>query len=194
MNVFEAMTTLSLTTDFKKDIVDEKMIGLILHSATYAPSAGNLQEWEFIVVEDDEKRELLAKAANDLKHLKDAPTVIAICSDVRKAALKYGKRGEIVYALEDAGGCAAFMAAAANAIGLGVDIVRSFDEETVKGILNLPDNLRPVILMPVGWPKGVRESKKVNKFEHVTHVNRYGQKIEIEFKPILDIIAEKLKK
>jgi nitroreductase len=194
MNIFEAMTTMTTTTEFKKDIVDEKMIGLILHSGTYAPSAGNLQEWEFIVVEDDDKRAQLAKAANDLKHLKDAPTVIAICADVRKAALKYGKRGEVMYAVEDAGACAAFMAAAANAIGLGFDLVRSFDEETVKAILSLPDNLRPVILMPVGWPKGVREGKKVNKFENVTHVNKYGQKIEIEFKPILDIIAEKLKK
>lgn len=194
MNIFEAMTTWNTTTDFTEDMVDEKMIGLILNSGTNAPSAGNLQEWEFVVVEDDDKREQLAKAANDLKHLKDAPTVIAICADVRKAALKYGKRGETVYAVEDAGACAAFMALAANAIGLGFDIVRSFDEDEVKSILNLPDNMRPMILMPVGWTKGMKEERKVNKFENVTHVNRYGQKIHIEFKPVFDIIEEKLRK
>lgn len=194
MNIFEAITTLGYTTEFKKDIVDEKMVGLILYSGTHAPTAGNLQEWEFIVVEEDDKRALLSKAANDLKHLKDAPTVIVICADVRKAALKYGKRGEILYAVEDAGACAAYMAAAANAMDLGFDIVRSFDEDEVRTALNLPDNLRPIILFPVGYSKGAREARKVNPFEHVTHVNKYGQKIEIEFKPILDVVAEKLKK
>ncbi len=190
MNIFQAITTINVTRDFHRDTVDEKMIGLILHMGTYAPTAGNLQEWEFIVVEDDERKATLSAAALDLRHIKIAPAVIVICADVRKAALKYGKRGEIVYALEDVGGCAAFMAAAANSLGLGFDIVKSFDEEMVRHALNLPDNMRPLVLMPIGKPKGKREDTKINPFENVTHVNRYGQKIEIDFDPVFHAITD----
>jgi len=194
MNVFEAITSLNITKDFHKGVVDEKEIGLILHIGTYAPTAGNLQEWEFVVVEDDEKKALLASAALDLRHVKIAPAVIVICADVRKAALKYGKRGELVYAAEDAGACAAFMGVAANALGLGFDLVKAFDEDEVRKVLNLPDNLRPMIMMPIGKPKGDREDRKVNPFENVTHVNRYDQKIDIDFEPIWHAVMDKPKK
>lgn len=194
MNVFEGITSLVLTKDFQKDTVDEKMIGLILHIGTYAPSAGNLQEWEFVVVEDGDKKAALSSAALDLRHLKIAPSVIVICADVRKVALKYGKRGELVYAAEDAGACGAFMGIAANALGLGFDLVRSFDEDEVRNVLNLPDNLRPMVLMPVGYPKGEKEDRKVNPFENITHVNRWGQKIDIEFEPIWHAVMDKEKK
>ena len=194
MNVFEAITSLTTTKDFQKEVVDEKMIGVILHIGTYAPSAGNLQEWEFVVVEDDDKKAALSSAALDLRHVKVAPAVIVICADIRKAALKYGKRGELLYAAEDAGACAAFMGIAANALGLGFDLVKGFDEDEVRRVLNLPDNLRPLVLMPIGHPKGEREDRKVNPFENVTHVNRYDQKIEIDFEPIFHAIMDKQKK
>lgn len=194
MNVFEAITSITMTKDFQKDAVDEKMIGLILHIGTYAPSAGNLEEWEFVVVEDDGGKKALSAAALDLRHVRKAPAVIVICADVRKAALKYGKRGELVYAPEDAGACAAFMGVAANALGLGFDLVKGFDEEEVRNALNLPENLRPMVLMPVGYPKGDREDVKVNPFENVTHVNRYGQKIDIDFDPIWHEVHKEKKK
>ncbi len=191
MNAFEAITSLNITKDFQKDVVDEKMIGLILHIGTYAPTAGNLQEWEFVVVEEDERRAALAEAALDLRYLKTAPAVIVICADLQKAALKYGKRGELVYAAEDAGACAAFMGIAANVLGLGFDLVRGFDEDGVRNALNLPENLRPMVLMPIGYPKGAKEDRKINPFENVTHVNRYGQKIDIDFEPIFHAVMDK---
>lgn len=194
MNVFEAITTLTLEKDFQKDVVDEKIIGLILHIGTYAPSAGNLQEWEFVVVEDDAKKAALSAAALDLRHVKIAPAVIIICADVRKAALKYGKRGELVYATGDATACATFMGIAANALGIGFDLVRGFDEDEVRKILNLPDNLRPMVIMPIGRPKGTREDRKINPFENITYVDRYGQKIDIDFDPVYHIVMDKEKK
>lgn len=194
MNVFEAITSLTLERDFHKDTIDEKVIGLILHIGTYAPSAGNLQEWEFVVVEDDEGKAALSEAALELRHVKIAPAVIVICADVRKAALKYGKRGELVYAPEDVGACAAFMAIAANALEVGVDIIKGFDEDHVRSALNLPENLRPMIIMPIGKPKGPREDRKINPFENVTHVNRYGHKIDIDFEPIWHAVMDKDKK
>ena len=170
------------------------MIGLILYIGTHAPSAGNLQEWEFVVVEEDDKKAALSAAALDLMHLKVAPAIIVICADVRKAALKYGKRGELVYAIEDASACATLMGLAANALGLGFDFVKGFDEDEVRNILNLPENLRPLILMPVGYSRGQKEERKINPFENITHVNSYDQKIDIDFEPVYNMIMDRVKK
>ncbi|MBI3393452.1 MAG: nitroreductase family protein, partial [Nitrospirae bacterium] len=41
---------------------------------------------------------------------------------------------------------------AAHARGLGGVWVGSFDEEPVRALLDIPDDLRPVALVPVGWP------------------------------------------
>jgi len=190
MNVFEAATSLVLTTDFHKKPVDEKIIGLILHTGTHAPTAGNLQEWAFVVVEDEERKVELSNAAMGLRHIRTAPSVIVICADVRKAALKYGKRGEILYAAEDIGGCAAYMALAAHALDVGFDLIKGFDEEEVRGALNLPENVRPLVLMPIGHPKGKKEDRRINPFENVTHVNRWNQKIDIEFDPIFHALMD----
>ena len=194
MNIFEAISTISYTREFHKDPVDEKEIGLILHMGSHAPSAGELQEWEFIVVEDQKKKDNIAEACFGAKHVKTAPALIVVCADVRKAALKYGKRGEMLYAAEDVGGCVAYMAVAANAIGVGFDIIKGFDEEDIKLELNMPENIRPIVVMPLGYPLGHRKDRPINPFENVTYVNRYDNKIHVEFQPVLDMIEKKLGK
>jgi nitroreductase len=193
MNVFQALHSMSPTTEFLDKPVDERMIGLILHSATRAISAGNMQEWDFIVVEDDKTKEDLSRAALNLLHIKDAPSIIAVCVNLSKAASKYGKRGEVVYSVEDGAAATQIVAIAATALGLGYDIVRAFDEEQVKGYLNLPDDIRPVAIVPIGFPKHeIRQESKVN-FEDLTHVNRYGNKIAVTFEPIITALEKNVK-
>lgn len=188
MNVFQALHSMRATSEFLDKPVDEKMIGLILHSATRALSAGNLQEWEFVVVEDTKTKEELSKAALGLRQIMKSPSTIVVCVDLEKVARKYGKRGELVYAAEDGAFATQVIAIAATAIGLGFDLIRAFDEEEVKGILNLPDNIRPVSIMPIGYPAHELEQESRNSFENITHVDRYGNKIEVTFEPVLNAL------
>jgi nitroreductase len=193
MNVFDAISKIRIVRKFQKKDVDDNIVGLLLHSATHALSAGNLQEWEFIVVKDEDVKKKLASAALKLEHVYTAPIDIVVCADIAKAALKYGKRGEVVYAVEDAAQAAILLIVAANALGLGTDLVRAFDEEEIKGILNLPDNIRPIAIIPIGYPAEEGEVNIKIPFENITHVNRYGNKIEIEFTPIREQLESVLK-
>lgn len=194
MNIFEAAANLRITRRFLDKPIDEKVIGLMLYTATNALSAGNIQEWEFIVVNDGEMKSKLSQASLDLKHIKTAPLDIVVCVDIGKAALKYGKRGEIVYAVGDGAAAATLLMLAANALNLGYDYIRSFEEEEVKGILNLPDNVRPVAIIPIGYPAETGEYAKKNPFENITHVNSFNNKIVIEFGPILNKLENLVKK
>src|SRR3989442_3375315 len=152
MNVFQAISNTRIVRKYQDKEVDDRIVGLLLYMATYPLSEGNLQPWEFIVVEDPERKKSVANAALKLEHVARAPLCIVVCADVQKAALKYGKRGELVYAVEDAIQAAQMILMTANAVGLGGDLIRAFLEDELKGTLNLPDNVRPVAIVTLGYP------------------------------------------
>jgi nitroreductase len=194
MNVFQCIFKRRSIRRFKKEEVNDKLIGLMLYAATHAPSAGNTQEWEFIVVRDEKQKNKLAVAALHQNFIAEAPIVIVVCADLEKIGLKYGKRGEFLYFAQDTATAVQNILLSAHALGLGSCWVGAFDEEHVKEILKLPENLRPVAILPVGYPAEEPEMPERIPFENLTSLDFYGKKYEVEFKPILDYLERFLKK
>lgn len=174
--------------------------------ATMAPSAGNTQEWNFIVVKDEEIKKKLAKAALDQDFIAEAPVVIVVCADLEKISLRYGKRGELLYSIQDTALAIQNILLSAHALGLGSCFVGAFDEERVKSILELPDNLRPLAILPIGYPAEQPEKPRRINFENLTWLNKYGRKLDLALavqpgqvkvdfpKPIGNIIEDIIKK
>lgn len=184
MNVFEAVSSLRIVRKYQEKEVDEKVVGLILHMANYVLSSGNLQPWEFVVVDDAEEKKKLGIAALKLEHVAKAPLCIVLGVDIKKVGMKYGTRGEVLYAVEDGAQAAAIIAIIANALGLGCDIVRAFDEIEVSGTVNFPDSVRPIAIITLGYPAEEGEVPQRAEFEDRTHVNLYGNKIHGGFEPL----------
>ena len=182
------------TTKFSEKKVDDKLIGVILASATSAHSAGNVQEWEFIVVKDKEVKKRLGEAAFHQKFVELAPVVIVVCANLGKIAPKYFERGEKLYAIQDTAFASLLIAIAARALGLGCYLVQAFDEEEVRSILELPDDVRPMMIIPLGYPAEEPEIKEKIPFENLTWINKYGKKYEFERMPILDYLRKFLRK
>jgi len=179
---------------FEKKEVDDKLIGLMLYAATHAPSAGNTQEWEFVVVKDSEQKKKIAIAALHQTLIKDAPVVIVVCADLEKISLRYGKRGEELYFAQDTAAAIQNILLSAHALDLGSAWIGAFDEEHVKEILKLPENLRPVAILSIGYPAEEPEMPKRIPFENLTSLDFYGKKYEIEFEPIAEYLKKALKK
>jgi|YelNatPaOPRAMG01_1025707.scaffolds.fasta_scaffold10481_2 nitroreductase len=194
MNIFEAIFGRRSVRKFKKEEIDERLIGLMLFCATQAPSAGNTQDWVFIVVKDEEIKRKLAKAALDQDFIAEAPVVIVACSDLKKISLRYEERGERLYSAQDVAAATQNLMLAAYALGLGSCWVGAFDEEEVKFILELPENIRPLVIIPVGYPDEKPEAPPRIPFENLTYLNKFGGKYEIEFKPLESYLREALKK
>lgn len=206
MNIFKTIIERRSIRKFEKKEVDDKLIGVILYMATMAPSAGNTQEWNFIVVKDGEIKKKLAKAALDQDFIAEAPVVIVVCADLEKISLRYGKRGELLYSVQDTSLAIQNILLSAHALGLGSCFVGSFDEERVKSILELSDNLRPLAILPIGYPAEQPEKPKRINFENLTWLNKYGRKLELALaiqpgqvkvdfpKPIGNIMEDKIKK
>src|SRR5438093_12798717 len=173
MELFNALLSWGNVKKFEEKEVDEKAIGVILYCATHAPSAGNAQEWEFIVIKDQKIKDKISKAAWDQNFLKDAPVIIATCADTEKMEMKYEERGNL-YSIQNASFATMNMLLACFGLGLGSCLVQSFEEDKLKKILNLRKNMKLMSLIALGY--SAEEPEKLSKipFENITFVDYLG--------------------
>lgn len=132
---------------FKEDKVEQEKIDIILNSAMVAPTAVNKQPQRILVLTDEEKLKSLKEfTRSDF----DAPLCFVVCAESDKAWIrKYdGKCSAEI----DAAIVTTHMMMQAQDLGLGTTWVMSFDPKKGREILNIPDNLELVALLPTGYP------------------------------------------
>ncbi|TKJ31047.1 MAG: nitroreductase family protein [Chloroflexi bacterium B3_Chlor] len=132
--------------------VPSEIVTRLLQAAIRAPSAGNCQPWYFFVVRNQSAKRALAQAALNQWFLSEAPVVIVVCAEPERSAIRYGDRGRRLYSLQDTAAAIENLLLAAVASGLGACWVGAFDEEEASLALDLPSHLRPVAIVPVGYP------------------------------------------
>lgn len=125
----------------------------ILEAARLAPSAGNLQAFEIVVVQQQENREQLARAAFGQSFVAEAPVVLVFVTDPGRSMGKYGDRGATLYSLQDAAVAATYAQLAATALGLGSVWVGAFDERDVLAAIGARQPHRAVSLLVIGYPR-----------------------------------------
>jgi len=136
---------------FRSDPISDDLIQELLSYARWAPSAGNLQDWFVYIVRNEGIKRALANAAFGQDFVSEAPVVLVICADLERAA-HYGERGIDLYSIQDTAAFAYAFMLLAHEKGLGTVWVGAFDENAVRSILDIPSNLRPVVIIPVGYP------------------------------------------
>lgn len=140
----------SIRSFLKKDI-PEDIVNKLIDALIWAPSAGNLQSRKFYFVRDAKLKKQIAGAASNQDFISDAPVVIVSCAD-SNIGRHYGQRGAELYCIQDVSASIMTMMLVATENGLGTCWVGSFHEHEIASILKLPDNLRPVAIVPVGYP------------------------------------------
>lgn len=150
-DVIDAIKERMSVRRFKPDPVPEATIGRLLDAARLAPSAGNMQPWFFVAVIKESLRRQLAKAAGQ-SFLAEAPVCIVVCAEPERSASRYGQRGRELYCIQDTAAAIENILLAATAYGLGACWVGAFDEEATAKFLELKQDLRPVALIPIGYP------------------------------------------
>jgi len=136
---------------FKDVPIPERIIQKIEEALILAPSAGNLQAREFFFVTDKKKKIEIAETSLNQTFIASAPLVVVGCTD-STIRYRYGARGTALYAIQDVAISLSFAMLVAHEEGLGTVWIGAFDEKQVSQILNLPEHLRPVAIMPIGYP------------------------------------------
>lgn len=153
--------------------VEWDKIGRILDVARYSPSAGNVQEWRFIVVTKPEIKREIASAALSQEWIANAPVLIVIVAMIEKIKRHYGLRGERLYSIQDCAVAATNMMLTAQGLGLASCWVGAFDENKVQRVLNIPDDVRPQILLTMGYADEKPKMPSRYPIEALVYLERY---------------------
>lgn len=152
MELSEAITGRRSVRSFKSQNVPNKTVEKLIDAASYAPSAGNIQPWVFVIARNLEIKKKLARAAFDQAFIEEAPVVIVVCADENRSLMSYGHRGETLYCLQDTAAATQNILLTAYSLGLGTCWVGAFNEAEAKKALHAPEGMRPVAMIPVGYP------------------------------------------
>jgi nitroreductase len=147
--------------------VEAEKLHAILEMASAAPSAGDLQAYRIVVVQDAAAREALGHAAHEQVFLSAAPVCLVFCADPKRSAQVFGERGARLYALQDATIAAAYAQLAIVAAGLGSIWIGYFDETRVRDILDLEPELLPIALLGLGYPAELPEASPRRRLDEI---------------------------
>jgi nitroreductase len=151
VEVSKAISSRRSVRRFSNRAVSDDVLKEVLQAGHMAPSAGNLQARDFIILRDNSVKELLCMAALNQYFMMGASAIIVVCASVGRSAARYGKRGEL-YAVQDSAAATMNMMLKAQDLGLGTCWVGAFNEQAVIQLLELPSGVRPVALIPIGYP------------------------------------------
>jgi len=156
MDVMEAIRTRCSVRSYQDRTVEKEKLEKILEAARLAPSASNRQEWRFIVVQDKDIRRRLAEAAKSQAFVGEAPVVIVCSAQTDNHIMTCGQPCypiDVAIAIEH-------MALKATEGGLGTCWIGAFYEDKVKKILGIPQNVRVVELLVLGYPANPASNRK----------------------------------
>jgi nitroreductase len=178
METEECILTRRSVRKFKKVLVDMDKIGRILEAGRAAPSSGNVQNWMFIIVDDETKRKKIAESCFEQYWMADAPVIIVVCSKPHEVQRYYGIRGERLYSVQNAAAVAENMLLMAHDQGLGACWVGAFDEDKVKDILGIVKEARPQVIIPIGYADEQPLVPSKYKLDNVVYWNKWWGRIK----------------
>jgi len=156
MHVMDAIKTRKSVRSYLDKPVEDEKLQTILEGGRLAPSASNRQEWRYVIVRDRETREKIAEAANRQSFVGEAPVIIVACAETDGHIMSCGQPCypiDVAISLDH-------MTLVAAELGLGTCWIGAFNEKKVKEILGIPEHIRAVALMPLGYPSNPSPIKK----------------------------------
>lgn len=198
LDVFEAIYTTRAMRRLKPDPVPDDLIWKVLDAAIRAPSGGNRQPWNFIVIRDPQTKRRIAEwyldswkssygplreaamaspataktfASADYlaNHLAEVPVLIIATVNMAGVAPVSPPGASIYPAVQN-------LMLAARALGLGTALttLHRAHEQEVKDLLGIPEGVETMCLIPLGWPRGKFGQGQRIPVEKVTYWDRWG--------------------
>lgn len=150
---------------YTDQMVEEEKVRLLLQAAMAAPSARNLQPWEFIVMTKRAAIDELATFSPYVGMLKEAPLAIVVCGRID------AETGSPGYWVVDCSAAVQNILLAAHALGLGAVWLgvypRPERQGAIREFLQLPDNVVPHSVISIGYPAEKKEPSHRFKEERV---------------------------
>ncbi|MEA3479053.1 MAG: nitroreductase family protein [Bacteroidota bacterium] len=181
MKLLELINQRQSVRRYSSQAVEKEKIEQCLEAAYLSPSACNAQPWKFIVIDDPELKNKIARQTYDPiisfnRFVPQAPVIIAIVVEKSPIVPRVGGRiKDKPYYLIDIGIAAEHLCLQATELGLGTCMLGWFNEKAVKKLLNVPKERSMPLLISLGYPiDDYPLRKKIRKaYESVRKYNSY---------------------
>ncbi len=177
MDLFKAISERRSIRHYKLLPVEIEKVLMAIDIATNAPSAGNLQPWRFIIIDDGRIQEELYRFSYEQPWILNAPLIVAVIADIERCKAQYGDRG-YEYAIESVSAAIQNFLLAIQEFGLGGVWVSGFYQGEIDRILNVPKGKMTIALIPIGYPNEKPEPKTVFSLRSRVYFNSYGRYIK----------------
>ena len=186
-DILDVITSRRNVKYFLPKFVSWENIAKCLDAARHAPSCGNIQNWKFIVVFQAEQKQALAEACYEQYEIVQAGALVIVCAEIEKAERYYGLRGERLYSVQNCAAAIENMLLEAHSLGLGGRWIGGFDEEAVKSMFAIPEEVRPQAIIALGYPKDLPPKPPKYPLETVVYFHKWRSKMRDPAKYMVDI-------
>lgn len=204
MELFEAIKARASVRAFQEKAIPDHIVTEMLEAARLSPSGGNGQDYRFGIISDTDKKETLAQAAGVQMWIAEAPLIIACCADISwdlrnqpdddfgvivnklrfgddfiKYLNEYPDRRRVMSLFANATPLipAEHMFLTAVSHGLSACFIGFLDTEKASRILELPEHMICLFLLPVGYPKGDIMSKEKKAMDEMRFYNTWEGRV-----------------
>jgi nitroreductase len=178
MNTLEAINARRSIRKYVDRPVEFEKLTTIMDAAIKAPSAGNLQDWKFILVTDRGMIKQVSTYSLDQYWIQTAPALIVVCAVPEKHEMYYGLRGKRLYNIQDCAAAMENILLASTELGLGSCWIGAFEEEKIRTLFTIPPDVRPQAILTIGYSDEIPKERALVPIENMVYFNRYGNKVE----------------
>jgi nitroreductase len=152
---------------YQKKEVPKEVIERLIEAARWAPSGVNIQPWHFVAVTREDLRRKVGAQAKFFfiksRHVYEAPLLIVICGNTKSA-----------FHMVDCCLAGANIIMEAISLGLGTCWIGAFNEKRIKEILEIPEEMRVIGLITVGYPAETPSPPPKLTLSEILHWERFG--------------------
>lgn len=173
---------------YKPDPIPDEVLNRVLEAGCQSPSSGGFQAISIIKITDPALRRKLVEFSRGQKFLAVAPVSLVFCVDYHRIGQVIDREPapfrlpdqfrNLMMGVTDAAICAQTMVLAAQAEGLGScyngNILNKL--EAFSTLLGLPEQVFPVVMLTLGYPKTVHRQPPKYPAALLVHENGYQER------------------
>lgn len=192
MDTFDVIRTRRSIRAFSSKKIPDQILYAILDAGHHAPAAWNKTNWRFLVIETEESKEVIAKAALGQNWIAHAPAVIIVCSDPTSIVRDGGERAKKLYQIQNTSAAIENILLAAHNFGISSCWVGAFTEPLLRKAFKIPDFVEIHAIIPLGHGLEKGSLPRRAATADVTFFDTYGE-LERGYpqRPLSEHIAEK---
>ena len=178
MDIFEVIYSRRSIRKFLDTPIEFDKLIEVCRAGSFAPCAGNLQNWKFLVETDRELIRSMYHHTLEQEAFTTATAAVIVVADMEIAEKYYGMRGKRLYAVQNCAAAIENMLLAAHALGLGGVWIGAFDENRINDMYKIPSTARTQAIVLLGYPDETPQPRHMKHLWYVTNFHRYGLKYE----------------